>query len=233
MLYLIGMGLKAKHITLEGLELIRKVDTIFYEEYTSVVDWIPDLQGIVGKPFRKLGRSDMEERVGTIIDLAFYKDVAVLVPGDPLAATTHYLIIAEARKRGVRVGVVHAPSIMTAVAESGLQLYKFGRVVTVPKEGKLDSVKKFIEGNRSIGLHSLVLLDIGMAGVDGLRRLLEVGALHENDTVLIGSRLGAGGSFSCGTVNELLKKHVPLVPECVILPGQLHFTEREALKAFS
>lgn len=53
MLYLVGLGLgDAKDITVKGLEIIKKVDYVFLEAYTSIL--------CVGK----------EELVGTVLLLA-------------------------------------------------------------------------------------------------------------------------------------------------------------------
>lgn len=226
MLYLVGLGLKAKDITLEGLDVLSSSNQIFYEDYTSVIDWVHELEGLVGKKFKKLGRSDLEEKSNDLIRLAEFTDIVVLVSGDPLAATTHQALITEARKNGVRVKVVHAPSVLTAVGETGLWLYKFGRVVTIPKEGKLDSVKEFVDNNRKIGLHTLVLLDIGMTASEGIKRLLKEKIVKENQELIACSRLGREDSTIVKqTAEELKLEKIEGQPQCLVIPGKVHEME--------
>ncbi|MFB6295000.1 MAG: diphthine synthase, partial [Candidatus Nanohaloarchaea archaeon] len=73
-------------------------------------------------------------------------------------------LLFRARRRGFDVEVVHAPSILTAVAQTGLSLYKFGRTTTLTiQNGAVPgSVFDAVRENQAAGLHTLVLLDIGM-----------------------------------------------------------------------
>lgn len=52
------------------------------------------------------------------------RQVAVLVVGDPLSATTHSDLIVRCSEAGVPWKVIHNASIMTAVGQCGLQLYR-------------------------------------------------------------------------------------------------------------
>jgi diphthine synthase len=226
MLYLVGLGLKAKDLTLEGLDILTSSEHIFYEEYTSIIDWIPELEGIVGKKFKKLERSDLEEKSDKLIELAYVKDVVVLVSGDPLSATTHQSLVSEAKRKGIRTKIIHASSILTAVGETGLWLYKFGRVVTIPKQGKLDSIKEFIENNKKIGLHTLVLLDIGMTASEGISRLLKEKIIDENQELIACFRLGMrDSSIIKKTAKELKSDKIEGQPQCLIIPGKIHEME--------
>jgi diphthine synthase len=226
MLSLVGLGLKAKDLTLEGLDLISASEHIFYEDYTSVIDWIHELEGITGKRFRKLERSDMEEKSGELIELASATDIVILVSGDPIAATTHQSLLVDAKKKGVRTKIVHAPSVLTAIGETGLWLYKFGRVVTIPKQSKLDSVKEFIDNNRKIGLHTLVLLDIGMTAVEGIKRLIDGSIIKRNEEVIACSKLGTSESrIIRKSAGDTLKEKIEGHPQCLVIPGKVHGME--------
>lgn len=226
MLYLIGLGLKAKDLTLEALELLNRIDLIFYESYTSIVDWISEVEALAGKKFKKLERKDLEEESKKLIDLAYYKDIIVLVSGDPLAATTHQALVDEARKAGVKVKVIHAPSVLTTVGETGLWLYKFGRVVTIPEKGAIGSVKEYVENNRKIGLHTLVLLDVGMNANSGLSRMLKEKIIKLDEKVIICAHLGEESQIMVGEVEKLMKQEFERLPHCIILLGKLnHFEE--------
>ena len=132
MLYLIGLGLNEKGISLEGLEAVKKCEKVYLESYT--VDFLypkENLEKIIGK---KISISDREfvENL-KILDEAKNVDIALLVYGSPLMATTHITINEEAEKRKVGVKVIQAASVFDAVAETGLQLYKFGKIISIPK----------------------------------------------------------------------------------------------------
>lgn len=72
-------------------------------------------------------RTTVEQGSDLILQHAKDEDVALLVVGDPMAATTHHDIITRAEDKGISVRVIHNASIMNAVAACGLQLYTFGQ----------------------------------------------------------------------------------------------------------
>jgi len=91
------------------------------------------------------------------------EDVALLVVGDPLGATTHTDIILRARSLGINTQLVHNASVMNAAGACGLQLYNFGQTVSIPfwtDNWKPDSWLARIQENIGLGLHTLLLLDI-------------------------------------------------------------------------
>jgi diphthine synthase len=155
MLYLISMGLiDEKDMSLRALESARKCRLLYAEFYTNKTAATPaSLSKLVGKKVRELQREGMEEGAGDIIEESKKKDIGVFVPGDVLSATTHLMMLAEARKAGAKVKIVHGSSIFTAVAETGLQLYKFGRTVTLT-DPFLQSTKRAIENNYRSRLHT-------------------------------------------------------------------------------
>ena len=95
--------------------------------------------------------------------MAAKADMAVLVAGDPLVATTHKIAYIEAKKAGVKVSVIHASSIVgAAMGESGLDFYRFGQICTIPmwsEHYKPVSFYETIEKNMANSLHSILLLD--------------------------------------------------------------------------
>ncbi len=76
------------------------------------------------------------------------EEVGVLIGGDCLSATTHVSLLLEATEQGVETRIIHGSSIFSAVAETGLSLYKFGRTVTMPfpEKGPADTVLRGIRG---------------------------------------------------------------------------------------
>ena len=86
-----------------------------------------------------------------------------MVVGDAFCATTHSDLFLRAAKLSIEVKVIHNASIISAVGCCGLQVYRFGEVVSVPlwtEKWRPDSWYQKILQNRRAGLHTLVLVDI-------------------------------------------------------------------------
>ena len=80
------------------------------------------------------------------------KKLALLVIGDPLSATTHFEIISECKKRDITYEIIHSVSVLTAVAETGLSLYKFGKTVSIPFDNEnLDSPYEILNQETEAG----------------------------------------------------------------------------------
>src|SRR3989338_6665251 len=119
------------------------------------------LERKIKKKILVLSRQEVESDFVT--EHARKKDIALLISGDPMTATTHFQLIFDAKKSGIPYEIIHAPSIYTSIADTGLQLYKFGRTTTLvypEKNFSPSSPYEVIEMNRKLGLHTLVLLDI-------------------------------------------------------------------------
>jgi len=86
-----------------------------------------------------------------------------LVVGDPFGATTHTDLILRARELGISVRTIPNASIISAIGCTGLQLYNFGQTVSMvffTDTWKPSSYYDRIKENATLGLHTLVLLDI-------------------------------------------------------------------------
>ncbi|CAG9789318.1 unnamed protein product [Diatraea saccharalis] len=165
MFYLIGLGLgDAKDITVKGLEIIRKCDKVLLEGYTSILTIGKDaLEQFYGRPLVIADRELCESGIDDILEESKEKEIALLVVGDPLGATTHTDMLLRAKQLGVKSQIVHNASIMNAVSCCGLQLYNFGETVSIPywtNTWKPDSFFEKILNNYSRNLHTLCLLDI-------------------------------------------------------------------------
>jgi diphthine synthase len=124
--------------------------------------------------------------------------------------------------------VVHGSSILTAVGETGLQLYKFGRVVTLTRNFE-KSIYEAIRQNRETGLHTLLLLDVGMSGSDGLKILSK--KMPDETRIVVACELGGNFIVKYGKINDLVKnKGLNKYSAVIILPGKLHFIEEEFLE---
>ncbi len=165
MLYLIGLGLKPTHMTLEALEAIKKCDSVFLEEYTSEYSegYTRELASIIQRDVIGLGRKEVEEGFESALLTAKNNNVALLVFGNPLTATTHVQMLLDAKEHGIKCKVIPGISITNMIAETGLDEYKFGRIVTICYHSHGYEPETFyhqIKENQKIGLHTLCLLDI-------------------------------------------------------------------------
>lgn len=165
MLYLIGLGLgDAKDITLKGLEIVKMVNKVYLENYTSILCCDQqELEKLYGRPVEVVDRDMMEQGCKEILDAAEDGSAAVLVVGDPLNATTHTDLLLRAASRKIPYQIIHNASILNAVACCGLQIYSFGETVSIPfwtDTWKPESYYEKILRNRENNLHTLCLLDI-------------------------------------------------------------------------
>ncbi|HUY70243.1 MAG TPA: diphthine synthase [Candidatus Baltobacteraceae bacterium] len=164
MLFLVGTGLAKKDISYNAIEICKNCE-LFVDRYTATIDQekLDFLAEIIGRRIHELTRSDLEEESKEIVERARHADIAVLVGGDPLIATTHKILFIEAKKRDVPVHVLHASSIASAIiGESGLDFYRFGPICTISRwseKYKPTSFYETIQRNMQSNLHSLVLLD--------------------------------------------------------------------------
>lgn len=105
----------------------------------------------------------VESSSDEILANAQTEDVAFCVVGDPFGATTHTDLVLRARELSIPISTIPNASIMNAIGSSGLQLYNFGQTVSMVfflDNWRPASFYDRIRENRSIGLHTLVLLDI-------------------------------------------------------------------------
>src|SRR5213592_2418015 len=250
-LVFIGLGLHdEKGITLRGLDEARSADVVFAELYTSGLAGatVASVEQLVGKKIRVLSRNDVEDG-RTILEAAAKQKVAFLVVGDPMAATTHVDLRLRAASRKISTRIVHGVSILTAAAGAlGLQIYKFGRTTTVPFSSARfapTSPLEAILANRRAGLHSLVLLDLRedgsfLAPQDAIASLLKMasslGSSEFGPGILAAvlSRVGSPHVRAfAGPIVRLAARDLGPPPHCLVVPGSLHFLEKEALVAFA
>ena len=236
MLYLIGLGLNEKGISIEGKEAIKKCKKVYLEVYTVDFPYSTNkLEKVIGKKTIKLKREKVESN--NIIDEAKKQNIALLVYGCPLFATTHISLVMEAEKNKIPLKIIYSASIFDAVAQTGLQLYKFGKVSSLTKWGdnfEPDSFLDIVLQNKSIGAHSLILVDIGLGLADALNEL-EISIQRRKTTIdklIICTNLGTDKSkIYYGNIRELKDKNI-VAPYCFIIPTDMHFLENDALERF-
>jgi diphthine synthase len=238
MLYLIGLGLNEKNISKQGLEAIEKCDKIYLEGYTINLPYtLNALEKIIGKRVFPAER-DFIESMDKLLEEARKENIALLVYGSPLTATTHIALVHEAKEKKVKCEIIFNASIIDAIGETGLQLYKFGKISSMPawqrdKHYQPDSFMEIVKENRFINAHSLILIDIGLEFRKALFQLEVSAGKHDFriEKIIVCSKLGTNKSkIFYGTISELRDKKID-VPYCIIVPGKLHFFEEEILKS--
>ncbi|KAH9639219.1 hypothetical protein HF086_014083 [Spodoptera exigua] len=206
MFYLIGLGLgDAKDITVKGLEIVKKCDKVLLEGYTSILTVGKEvLEEYYGRPLIIADRELCEGAIDDILLEAKESEVALLVVGDPLGATTHTDMLLRAKQFGVQT-----------------QLYNFGETVSIPywtDKWKPDSFFDKVVGNFSRNLHTLCLLGISKSSTAiGLSR---VGASDQRIAVMT---LDAMQNFDLG----------PPLHSLVIPAPNLHPLELDYLAQFN
>ncbi len=241
----IGMGLNdEKGITLKGLEQAKEADNVFAELYTNVMPNLNlhEIEALIGKKIMVLNRTQLEDDNGEpITNAAGRGNVALLVPGDPMIATTHISLRLEFARKGLRTRIIHAPSIVSAVCgATGLQSYKFGKSITVPAGRTLpQSVLDTAWDNYRRGLHTLLLLDVGPKAGEQVSISQAARGISKADPklgvrLIVGvARIGADDELvKAGRMTSLVDYDFGPPPHSLVLTGKLHFMEAEALKTF-
>jgi diphthine synthase len=232
MLYLIGLGLDLKDISIKALEAIKKSKAVYLETYTTTFPYeIVDLEKLIGKKVIISKREVFENNLSRLISQAKYEDVSLLIYGDPLAATTHIILLKEAEKSKINVQVIHNNSIFNVISDTGLQLYKFGKTASLPRwqpNYKPTSFFQIVKENLSIKAHTLILVDPGLSLKEALEEIKESDkeGLLKNKEIVIVSQLGTSKqSILRGDIKQLTSKKVQ-EPFSIIVPGELHFSEK-------
>lgn len=173
MLYLVGIGLTKSDLPAGALDVCKKCD-LYADRYTTYVtdERLEQISYLTNKKVKTLDRSGMEEKISKILNEAKEKDVAILIGGDPLIATTHKIIFIAAKRAKVPVRVLHAASMLTVLlGESGLDFYRFGQICTISRwtEHYMPiSFYETIQKNAKNNLHSIVLLDYDISNNSSL-----------------------------------------------------------------
>jgi len=239
-----------KQITLEALEALKGSDIIYLDSYTNLSTDIntETLSQTIGKQVIQASRSMLEfPGVKKVITEARSKNISIAVVGDPLVATTHSIILEEASKRKIPFKVIHGVSgVYTSMLESLLQVYKFGRIVTLVyplKDIYPYSTLSYLYANMCLGLHTLLLLDLKldedklMKAHEAASILMEMEERKWGKTLLdkvLAIVLEASGTPRQKTTIELLEdvgsEKFHTIPQSIIIPGKLHFEEEELLQ---
>lgn len=244
----VGLGLGDMGVSLAGVEAIKGASVAYLEYYTSphAPRLLTELETASGRTFEIVDRTFVEDGE-RILREAAEKDVVLAVQGDPMIATTHADLRTRAILRGTETSVIHGSTIAVAAASaSGLHYYKFGATVTFTSRSVDYHQQVYRRVHRNIleGSHTLLLLEFdtergsGADPVALMDGLLEAEKNFKRDVIsghtllMVLSRVGSPDEeVRAGELEDLRKLEFGAPPHAVIVPGALHFTEREAVGA--
>lgn len=234
--YLIGTGSGKKTIGADALEILKTCDKVYLENYTVNFPYpIPELEKEYDVKIEELNRTKVEDE--SILKECKNNNIALLVYGDSLSATTHMQLVLEAKKQGIQTRIFHNASIMITIAETGLSLYKFGKTCSMPnwKEhtNKPTSFMNYIKDNNSISAHTLILTDIGLEISGAIEQLLESAEKEEVELpekiIAISNAATPNQKIYYDFPENIAKQNVAM-PFCLIIPNEMHFMESDALE---
>ncbi len=250
-LYIIGVGIYPDYISVRALEVLKKLRIVFYECYTSPIPknlLIEVLRRYVGDiEVVELSRKDIEDyNCRKIIDvLNKGEDTALLVPGDPMIATTHTAVRIIVRKLGHDVEVIHGVSILNSIISLlGLSPYRIGPIATItyPRLGVLsERPYEITKENLTRNLHTILLLDIkddgGFMPVDDAIKILKMmedrrreGIFCEDRLMIVVSRLGYPNMKVKVDILKNFENYSEEPPHSIVIPAVLSPVERELLE---
>tara|TARA_Y100000310_G_scaffold337773_1_gene425744 strand:+ start:7664 stop:8386 length:723 start_codon:yes stop_codon:yes gene_type:complete len=235
MFYLIGLGLDKNSITAEALKEIKSCDKVYLEGYTVDFPYsIKELEKSLKTKIAPLKREKVENE--SILEEAKNQDIALLVYGDALSATTHTQLLIAAKKSKIKYKVFHNASILTAIAETGLQLYKFGKTASMPNwkehKNKPTSFIDYVKQNQSIKAHTLLLVDIGLEIKDAKEQLKDALEKEKSklERIILISNAGTDKQKIIYNTLEKLPDKISK-PYAFIIPSDMHFSEKEFLES--
>lgn len=245
MFYLISLGLKPEQISLEALNAIKKCSEIYFDSYTSCFSEgsLAEIEKLAGKKIVPLKRAEIEERFIEKLKEAKEKNIALLVVGNALFATTHIQLLIDCAKLSIPYKFIPGISLTNYLGIIGLSNYRFGETASIvmpEKNYKPESFYDKIVRNYENNLHTLCLLDIkdGKPATvkDALQRLLEIEEnrntkIIKNALIIVMSAIGSEKQkIAIGKAAELLKKEFA-EPASIVICAKLSEKEKEALKS--
>lgn len=266
MLYVIGIGIdEFESLSLGSLEILKKSDIVYLERFTGFIsdEFMKNLSSLLRNPSDSKSRNDIEikfikrwfvEDGREVLENAKKSHVSILVYGDPLVATTYNELLVRAKKQSIEFRVIHSSSgILSLMGESGLQPYKFGKMVTM-MDDPMSSITVYntIYENMCLGLHTLILTEYNNDDEKNnfqsssnpfflspsrvmdllLEREKEIKLINFSAETfgMVATKIGHKESaFNSGTIKSLLKLEYAGGPNSIIIPGRLHFTEVDAI----
>jgi diphthine synthase len=250
MLYLIGAGIYDNFEMCDSVSILKDCDRIYIERFTSPISdhFIQILKSTLGsgKKIEFVKRWFVEDG-RQILDESKTLNVGLVSYGDPTMATTFTELRIRAIKNDIVVKVIHAASGITSlVGESGLQIYKMGKIVTMMEERQSAiSVYTTIFNNLNLNCHTVILTEYRqddnesvffLKPNDVISKLLDAEKdikyefVSEDSFLIILSRIGTDSQrIVSGKIRSLFGIDYGNGPHAIIFPSKLHFTEEDAV----
>jgi len=245
MLYIVGAGLKPVHMTLEGINALKKCERVFFETYTSSYSEgnIEESEKIVGKKVFSVSRKTLEEGSKEFLKLAKKNNIALIIIGNPLTATTHIQLILEAHRQRIETKIIAGISLTNYLAKTGLDEYKFGRICTIAEHHsnfEPDSFYDVIEKNKLAGLHTLCLLDTGdgkkflssqlaLKILEKIEKEKKKNLLSKCTFVVLAGAGSKNEQVVWGKLEKIKRTGIAVFPQSIIVCGDLNEKEKEVL----
>jgi len=247
MLWFVGLGLSGYNsISFETKNVLEKADYVYLEQFTSPIkkSETTKIKKLVNGTF-KIVKRWMVEDGKEILKNSKRKTVVLLAYGDPYIATTHIELRTRAIQEKIKTGTIHATSAITSmVGECGLHYYKVGRIVTIMNDMQSMTTPYYtLQKNLLEGNHTLFLLEFNqdkeffLKPNDALLSLVNTEKEQKRKVIgpstfaIVASRIGLKNqSLVSGKISKLNKMNFGEPPHSIIIPGNLHFTEIDALK---
>ncbi len=250
MLYLTGIGLQPKHLTLEAIEALKACEKVYLEGYTSAYSTggRDALEDIIGKAVSVLSRKQVEGEFLPVLEGAMQKNVALCVFGNPLNATTHVQVVLDAKKLGVKTIIIPGISVFEFAAFTGLERYKFGKTTSIVFQEDDYAPESFYDTileNKKMGLHTLCLLDIradeekmmavrhAVSILESIEEKREKNVVSESILIGMAGMGSASQQVKAGTTEQLKARNFSSSPQSLIVCGKLNEKEMEGLKALA
>jgi len=245
MLTFVGLGLyDERSVTVAGRDAIRAADRVVAEFYTSKLAGatIDDLEAAHDTEIEVRDRAGVEQSPDDILDDAADSEVVFCTAGDTMISTTHTDLRLRAHDRGIETRVVHGTTAQAAASSlTGLQNYRFGKATTLPFERSHagdalpESVVDTVEANRERGLHTLLFLDIDAEHDDYMRADRAAARLADAYEDTLGVVVARAGSpdpvVRADRLSVLAEESFGDPLHLLVVPGDLHLMERDALAA--
>ncbi len=246
-LWLVGLGISGRESVPDATSgALSMCDVVYLETFTSPdidTTWIREVNPNVIQAKRW-----MVEDGKRILDDARNRETALVSYGDPLVATTHTDLLVRAAAGGIPTRVVHASSAVSSiVGQCGLHHYKMGRMATIMDDAKSLSTPYYVTYRNAVrGSHTLLLLEYNQDGgffldpAGALDLLLKTetgqnrGVFTPSSFCIVASRVGLPDqTLISGNISSMVRRDFGPPPHSIIVPGGLHFTERDALLALT
>ena len=245
MLSFVGLGLyDERSITVRGRDVLSTADAVYAEWYTSHLAGtdVEALESTHEIDIDVRDRTGVEQQPEPILNAAEDGHAVFLTAGDTMISTTHVDLRLRAIDRGIETRVIHGTTAQTAASSlTGLQNYRFGKATTLPfvetHGGVPNSVVETVHANRDRGLHTLVYLDIDgeneryLTGDTAAEML--AAEVDEQIGVVVGQAGSDNPTVRAGSLEQLATESFGAPLHMLILPGELHPIEADALEGLA